>query len=129
MKINKKRLFKCSLVFFLAILLQTGCASEGLLAAKVSESGSNWQQQVNELDEKIVLLKRWQEGYRMTAEQAQFKADRLQFDQENLIDAKRLWKVAENATQKAQDLQVIINKLEEQRNGVLKKHNQPTPNS
>ncbi len=87
----------------------------------------SWQQNLDDINEKIVILKKWQEGYRMTAEQAQFKADRLQFEQDNLIDAKRLWKVAENANQKADDLQVIIAKLEAQRNDILRKHNLPIP--
>jgi hypothetical protein len=91
------------------------------------ESELAWQQQVNELNEKIKILLRWQQGYRMTAQQAQFKADRVQFQEENLVDAKRLWKIADNATQKAQDLQLIIDKLIEERNDILKKHNQPIP--
>lgn len=86
-----------------------------------------WQQNLDDINEKITILKKWQEGYRLTAEQAQFKADRLQFEQDNLIDAKRLWKVAENANQKADDLQVIIAKLETQRNDILRKHNLPIP--
>lgn len=97
------------------------------LEAKSTTSDASWEGQVKELNEKIAVLRRWQEGYRMTAEQAQFKADRLQFEENELIDAKRLWKVAENANQKAQDLQVIIDKLENQRNSILKRHHQPVP--
>jgi len=127
MKSSRKILSKLGLFFFLMILFQVTCVTDGLYAAKSPEADYGWQGQVNELDEKIVLLKRWQEGYTMTSEQAQLKADRLQFEQENLIDAKRLWKIAENSKQKAQDLQVIIEKLEDQRNAILKRHNQPIP--
>ncbi len=96
-------------------------------AKQTPQSSSNWQDEVNELNQKIAILSRWQQGYRMTAQQAQFKADRIQFQQENIVDAKRLWKVAENASQKAQDLQVIINKLVDQRNAILNRHGQPIP--
>lgn len=114
-------------------LLFAGCMDQkqvhGGVQAKntTHSSSSNWQEEVSELNQKIAILSRWQQGYRMTAQQAQFKADRLQFQEENIIDAKRLWKVAENASQKAQDLQVIINKLVEQRNALLRRHGQPIP--
>lgn len=119
----------------LALLGLSGCSngkSTQVISAATknsssSESESAWQQQVNELNEKIKILQRWQQGYRMTAQQAQFKADRVQFQEENLVDAKRLWKIADNATQKAQDLQLIIDKLIEERNTILRKHNQPIP--
>ncbi len=114
------------LVLVVFLLVYTGC-SNSMLSTKLADDPSGWEQQVSELDRKIVLLKRWQEGYRMTAEQAQFKADRLQFEENFLIDAKRLWKVAENARQKAQDLQVLIDKLEAQRNKILVRHHQPIP--
>ena len=122
----QKRFYQILLILFALSFVNIGCTSSSTLSAKAPDE-PNWQQNVNELDEKITLLKRWQEGYRMTAEQAQFKADRLQFEENQLLDAKRLWKVAENANQKAQDLQVIIEKLEDQRNGILRKHNQPVP--
>lgn len=125
---HSKNLFQSGwFVFCLFAFTLIACSNEGLFAAKSASEEPNWQHQVDDLNEKITLLKRWQEGYRMTAEQAQFKADRLQFEEKNLIDAKQLWKVAENANQKAQDLQVIIDKLEEQRNEILKRHHQPIP--
>lgn len=127
MKTEKKRFLKPWILVFILAFVHFSCTSEGLHASKSCESESGWQEDVQQLNEKIALLRRWQEGYRMTADQAQFKADRLQFEEETLIDAKRLWKVAENANQKAQDLQVIIDKLENQRNRILKKHNQPIP--
>lgn len=134
---NKKQsLYKLSFLVCLLGLICSSCDSEpkqnhttnNLVTAKASaQNEPNWQQEVDELNEKITILRRWQNGYRMTAEQAQFKADRLQFEQDNLMDAKRLWKIADNAHQKAEDLQVIIDKLEDQRNAILKKHNQPIP--
>lgn len=99
----------------------------GASSNQAEHSTKNWQEQVDDLNQKITILSRWQQGYRMTAQQAQFRADRIQFQQDNIIDAKRLWKVAENASQKAQDLQVIINKLVQERNAILKKHGQPIP--
>ncbi len=107
------------------------CTTNQILGNKSKNSSdtssSNWQSDVSELNEKIVILTRWQQGYRMTAQQAQFKADRLQFQEENIIDSKRLWKVAENAKQKAEDLQLIIDNLVVQRNEILTRHNQPIP--
>ncbi len=128
MILHKKRICQFFFVLFLLSFVNIGCTGQSSLSAK-APSEPSWQAQVTELDEKINVLKRWQEGYRMTAEQAQFKADRLQFEDNQLLDAKRLWKVAENANQKAQDLQVIIGKLEDQRNGILQRHNQPIPKS
>ena len=124
---NRKWFLSPWILVCLLAFVHFSCVSDGLHAAKSTENESGWQGEVDQLNEKIALLRRWQEGYRMTAEQAQFKADRLQFEQENLIDAKRLWKVAENANQKAQDLQMIIEKLEDQRNTILRKHDQPIP--
>lgn len=92
-----------------------------------NQNESNWEESVRELNEKITILQRWQQGYKMTAQQAQFKADRIQFQQENIVDSKRLWKVADNASQKAQDLQIIIDRLIQQRNTILRSHNQPIP--
>lgn len=131
MKSGIYKLQSFGIIFIGAMTLLSGCSNNPLVGAtsKVSseQSASNWQESVNELNEKITILSRWQQGYRMTAQQAQFKADRIQFQQENLVDSKRLWKVAENASQKAQDLQVIIDKLVQQRNSILQKHNQPIP--
>lgn len=125
-------LIKAKLLILGLILIGFSLSSFTLpMGAKVQPEKTveepSWQQNLDDINEKIVILKKWQEGYRMTAEQAQFKADRLQFEQDNLIDAKRLWKVAENANQKADDLQVIIAKLEAQRNDILRKHNLPIP--
>lgn len=121
------RILYCSFPLF--FLLFIACSASPIVGAtsKNTTNSQNWQQQVDELDQKITILSRWQQGYRMTAQQAQFKADRIQFQENNILDAKRLWKVAENASQKAQDLQVIINQLVEKRNAILKRHNQPIP--
>lgn len=124
---KQKNFLYIFLWFTLTITIFNTSIFTSKLHAKAVADEPSWQSQVEELNEKITILRRWQEGYRMTAEQAQFKADRLQFEESQLIDAKRLWKVAENANQKAQDLQVIIDKLETQRNAILKKHNQPIP--
>lgn len=126
MSVRPRRFYQFFFILLALSFVSIGCTGQSLLSAK-EQSQPSWHQDVNELDEKIAVLRRWQEGYKMTAEQAQFKADRLQFEDNQLLDAKRLWKVAENANQKAQDLQVIIGKLEEQRNEILKKHNQPIP--
>ncbi|MCH9632384.1 MAG: hypothetical protein S4CHLAM6_07170 [Chlamydiae bacterium] len=126
MSVQPRKFYQFFFILFMLSFVSIGCTGQSLLSAK-DQDQPNWQQEVHELDEKIAVLKRWQEGYKMTAEQAQFKADRLQFEENQLLDSKRLWKVAENATQKAQDLQVIIGKLEDQRNEILKKHNQPIP--
>ena len=118
------------IIFSLLAVFTFSCSSSQMVGAhskQSNQSTSDWQEEVGELNQKITILSRWQQGYRMTAQQAQFKADRIQFQQENLVDAKRLWKVAENASQKAQDLQVIINKLVEQRNAILTRHGQPIP--
>lgn len=127
----KKRVHFILCLFLLFPLAWVSPMSAQLHAKESKASNTadepSWQEQVQELNEKITLLKRWQEGYKMTAEQAEFKADRLQFEEDQLIDAKRLWKVAENANQKAEDLQVIIDKLVNQRNIILKRHNQPIP--
>lgn len=108
-----------------------GCTTNtSLVGARASDADTNssdWQERVEVLNEKITILSRWQQGYRMTAQQAQFKADRIQFQQDNIIDAKRLWRVAENASQKAQDLQLIIDQLVKERNAILVRHNQPIP--
>lgn len=130
MSLMKKRAGFILVVLLLFTLIHPNLVNAQLHAKAPKAPQVNepsWQEQVQELDEKITLLKRWQEGYKMTAEQAQFKADRLQFEENQLLDAKRLWKVAENANQKAQDLQVIIDKLITQRNTLLKRHNQPIP--
>ncbi len=131
MKIGRCAFLKSWLVIPLIALGLSACTTNQILGnkskASADSSSSGWQADVNELNEKIVILTRWQQGYRMTAQQAQFKADRIQFQEQFIIDAKRLWKVAENAKQKAEDLQLIIDNLVEQRNAILTRHNQPIP--
>ncbi len=86
------------------------------------DTSKSRQEQITTIEGKIATLKRWQEGYKMTAQRANFKADRLQFKEGNLVDSRRYWKVAADAKQKAQDLQVLIDKLEDDKRTILKDH-------
>ncbi len=113
--------------YLLCLLFFSSFFSSPLTAAPSRAPLSGWQEEVAELNQKIALIRRWQEGYKMTADQARFKGDRLQFQEDNLIDSKRLWQVAENADQKVQDLQVILDRLILRRNAILEKHRQPIP--
>lgn len=122
----KTRFLKLTILVSLLTIIQPIFANQKEDAEQVTEL-TGWKKTVYELDQKIDVLQKWQEGYRMTAQQAQFKADRLQFEQTDFIDAKRLWKVAESANQKAQDLQIIIDKLTSKRDGILRQHGQEVP--
>ncbi|MCH9634014.1 MAG: hypothetical protein S4CHLAM7_07500 [Chlamydiae bacterium] len=131
MKSSRSFFLRAEMFLLVFVFIFASCTSGQVVGttakAPNSANDSNWQSEINELNEKITILTRWQQGYRMTAQQAQFRADRIQFQEDNIVDAKRLWKVAENAKQKAEDLQVIIDGLVQQRNGILTRHNQPIP--
>ena len=101
--------------------------ADSVKSAPVADETMPWQARVNEINEKIEVLKRWKEGYELTAERANFKADRLQFRNDDLIDSRRLWKTAQNAEQKAKELQILIDELTEERNQLLRTHGQPIP--
>lgn len=95
-----------------------------LAAATSNQSMPEWKQQVQQIDEKIAVLKKWQEGYQLTAERANFKANRLQFREDQLVDSRRLWQQAEQAEQKAKDIQVLIDDLEKEKKTILEAHGQ-----
>ena len=116
------------LTLFLAVMAvpQSGCASSTTKTVAAAKSAQP-DNQLDELNAKIDTLKKWKEGYELTAERANFKADRLQFRNDDLIDARRLWKVAQNAEQKAKELQILIDELETERNSILRSQGQPIP--
>ena len=81
-----------------------------------------WQAQVDELDEEITRLSNQRNLYLAKATRFQNQGDRLQFDRNNLIDARLAWQQAEINREIAARIQQEIDILEQKRAKILTDH-------
>ena len=83
---------------------------------------ADWQQEVTGLDEQIKKLKNLRNLHLAKAARAQNQGDRLQFQKNDLLDARRYWAIAEENQQIADRIQKTVVSLEERRNQILIEH-------
>ncbi|MDN3507439.1 MAG: hypothetical protein P0S94_00795 [Simkaniaceae bacterium] len=89
---------------------------------KTHVTQSGWQGQVDELDEEIDRLTNQRNLYLAKATRFQNQGDRLQFDRNNLLDARLAWQQAEINREIAGRIQQEIDILETKRAKILAAH-------
>lgn len=81
-----------------------------------------WEEEVQEIECQIEKLKKMKKGYESKALYHENQAERLQFIQQEMQTAKKHWIMAEENRDIAQKIQQDIDKLEEKKQGLLKKY-------
>ena len=91
-----------------------------------------WKSEVAEIDKEIDKLQNQRNLYLAKATRLQNQGDRLQFENNNLIDARRAWQQAQIHREIATRIQEEIDQLEQRKqkilesNGVVKKQDSKT---
>lgn len=87
------------------------------------EKTPSWERQVDEIDNEIDKKKNQRNLFLAKAARAQDQGDRLQFNRDNLGEARRFWQVADSYKEKAKLLELEIDLLERKRVQILKENN------
>lgn len=80
---------------------------------------NNWRNEVSEIDKEIGKLENQRNLYLAKATRLQNQGDRLQFENNNLIDARRAWQQAQIMREIATRIQEEINELQEKRQKIV----------
>lgn len=81
-----------------------------------------WQEELQTIDQAIDKLTDLRNKEIAKAARAQDQGDRLQFQSQNLMDARRAWQEADNSREIAARYQQEIDKLELRKQEILKQH-------
>ena len=103
-------------IFFLIPIFFAPCITHGIEEQVVQVSSKD---EVHDLDEQIDLLNEKKNLYLSKASQAQNQGDRLQFQNNNLLDAKRFWQMSDFYNKKAQWIDEKISILEKRKSELL----------
>jgi FtsZ-binding cell division protein ZapB len=82
----------------------------------------DWKAEISEIDQEIDKLKNQRNLYLAKATRLQNQGDRLQFENNNLIDARRAWQQAQIHREIATRIQEEIDTLEKRKNQILEAH-------
>ena len=82
----------------------------------------DWKSELTEIDQEIDKLKNQRNLYLAKATRLQNQGDRLQFENNNLIDARRAWQQAQIHREIATRIQEEIDGLESRKKQVLEAH-------
>ncbi len=127
---------KATTYFFLITLLLCSCGSAHPKNKSSSDSqaklvhqhlststeSEDWQEQLQKYQQEIRQKTNQMNLHLAKAARAKDQGDRLQFQQDNLIDARRYWKIAEYHEQQAFLLQKEIQFLQQEKQVLLNKH-------
>ena len=103
-----------------------GCSSESNNPSE-EVTKSNWREKVSVLDQAIIRKQNLSDLYRAKATRAKNQGDRLQFNPNNLGDARRYWNIADYYNEQADQLDQDILLLEEEKKSILEKYNDGKP--
>lgn len=106
---------------FFCMLILCVCGFEPLQAFSM-KSHATWRDEVTQIDEAIAKLTNLRNLELAKAARAQDQGDRLQFNANNVTDARRYWQEADTSREIAARYQEEIDKLELRRQEILKKH-------
>lgn len=118
----------CCIVFSSLQLSAKGQEEEALVVAVQP----GWKNEVAEIDKEIDKLQNQRNLYLAKATRLQNQGDRLQFENNNLIDARRAWQQAQIHREIATRIQEEIDQLEQRKlkilesNGAVKKQDSKT---
>lgn len=97
--------------------------SNTLVSTEVGKSviliSEDWKAEVGEIDQEIDKLKNQRNLYLAKATRLQNQGDRLQFENNNLIDARRAWQQAQIHREIATRIQEEIDGLEKRKKQIL----------
>jgi hypothetical protein len=82
----------------------------------------DWKTEVSDIEQEIEKLKNQRNLYLAKAVRLQNQGDRLQFEQNNLIDARRAWQQAQIHREIATRIQEEIDALEKRKTQILETH-------
>lgn len=108
-----------SFFFILSTLLMMNHHAEAVL---VDENGK-LQIQIEEIDQKIEELERVKRGYEAKAFRHENQGERKQFQQDQTLESRRHFQLAEQNRQIANQIQQDIDRLQSQKQELLKKNN------
>lgn len=116
-------------IAFSAIELKASSLEDGVVVVTTQPA---WRNEVAEIDKEIDKLQNQRNLYLAKATRLQNQGDRLQFENNNLIDARRAWQQAQIHREIATRIQEEIDQLEQRKqkilesNGVVKKQESKT---
>jgi len=123
-----KRIFsKTAVVFVFLTLALVACSSKQGTVADKKEPLPKWKEEVHELDHEIDRLVNQRNMHLAKATRYQNQGDRLQFNRNNLLDARIAWQQAEINREIAERIQKEIDILEGKRTDILKAHGVKNP--
>jgi hypothetical protein len=126
----KRLLSKTAILFSTLVIPFAACSS--IEDSKVSHEDKKvelpkWKQEVKELEDEIDHLTNQRNLALAKATSYQNQGDRLQFNRNNLLDARLAWQQAELNREIAARIQQEIDILEEKRAKILKSHGVKNP--
>jgi hypothetical protein len=119
-KMSVNKTFFITFVFFIAIFLIFN-SSKGFAFKSVAYEKS-YQNEINEIDNKIDKLENLKKGYEAEAIKHNNIAQRLQFQNGELQTAKKHWKIADENSRISLRIQKEIDALKIKKEKILKEH-------
>lgn len=105
----------------LLLLLFSFLLTQPLISLVKEQSPENWKIEVDSIDQTVDRLTDLRNKELARAARAQNQGDRLQFNNQNLVDARRYWNEADSSREIAARYQQEIDQLELRKQEILKK--------
>lgn len=106
--------------FFLICIVQICCIS--MASCQTVSQTITYQEKIAQIDTNIKKLTNLKNLELAKAARAQDQGDRLQFNSNNTLDARRYWQEAETSREIADRYQLEIDKLKAQKAAIQKEH-------
>ncbi len=106
-------------------IVQVCCFS--IASCQITSQTLTYQEKITQIDTNIKKLTNLKNLELAKAARAQDQGDRLQFNSNNISDARRYWQEAETSREIADRYQLEINKLNAQKAAIQKEHGIETP--
>src|SRR3990167_6283239 len=108
-------LFFGGLLYFSSLSGKPAHHLEEILELIKQQPKENWREEIQIIDEAINQLSELRNKELAKATRAQNQGDRLQFNTQNLLDARRYWAEADSSREIADRAQLEIDRLEERK--------------
>ncbi|MBI3211281.1 MAG: hypothetical protein HYZ47_01160 [Simkania negevensis] len=105
----------------LLLLLFSFLFTPPLISLVKEQSPENWKIEVDSIDQTVDRLTDLRNKELARAARAQNQGDRLQFNNQNLVDARRYWNEADSSREIAARYQQEIDQLELRKQEILRK--------
>lgn len=118
-------LFFGSLLYFSSLSGNPTPQLEEILELVKQQPKENWREEIQIIDDAINQLSELRNKELAKATRAQNQGDRLQFNTQNLLDARRYWAEADSSREIADRAQREIDKLEEKKSQIFQANTYP----